>query len=134
VSDFQNLLKSTVAYIKSFPIKRVVSVSRAETTMLRSQTTITPTAGIPTRPGSLLFLMLVPGAQCNKWTKPDALHFKLKNDHSRAIPLAAKYTLYFCFPDWKCTTCDVIFGLGHNMTGCFWLEVAIGLLAMTWLE
>jgi len=53
VSDFQNLLKSAVAYIKRLPIKRVVSISRAETTMLRAQTTTTRTAGIPTRPESL---------------------------------------------------------------------------------
>jgi len=36
VSDFQNVLKNAVAYIKSFPIKRVVSVSWAETTMMRA--------------------------------------------------------------------------------------------------
>jgi len=40
---FKTYQKSTVAYIKSFPIKRVVSISRAETTMLRTQTTTTCT-------------------------------------------------------------------------------------------
>ena len=34
-------------------MKRVVSISQAETTMLRTQTTTTLTAGIHTRPGSL---------------------------------------------------------------------------------
>jgi len=33
-------------------MKRVVSISGAETTMLRTQTMTTRTAGIPTRPGS----------------------------------------------------------------------------------
>jgi len=47
--------------------------------------------------------------QCYNWTKPDTLQFKWKNSHSRAIPLVAKYTLLFCFSNWKCTTCDVIF-------------------------
>jgi len=42
--------------------------------------------------------MLVPGTQCYKWTKPNALQFNWKNDHSRAIPLATKYTLIFVFP------------------------------------
>jgi len=37
------------------------------------------------------------------------LQFKWKNNNSAAIPLAAKYTLIFCFYNWKCTTCDVIF-------------------------
>ena len=50
---FKTYLKSTVAYIKSFPIKRVVSVSRAETTMLRAQTTTTRTGGIPTSIGTM---------------------------------------------------------------------------------
>jgi len=86
-----------VAYIKSFFITRVVSISRAETTMLRTQTTTTRTAGIPTRPGSL-YPMLMPQTQCYKWTKPDTLQFKWKNDHSRAIPLGATYTLFFFFP------------------------------------
>jgi len=39
-----------VASIESFPTRKVVSISRAETTMLRAQTT-TRTAGIPTRLG-----------------------------------------------------------------------------------
>ena len=86
---FKTYKKSTVAHIKSFPIKRVVSISRAKTTMLRAKTTISRTAGIPTLPGSL-YLMLVPGTQCYKWTKPDAPQFKWKNDHSRAVRLAAK--------------------------------------------
>jgi len=74
LSDFQNLLKSTVAYIRSFPIKRVVSISRVKTTMLRAQSTTTHAAGIPTRPDSL-HPMLVPQTQCYnfKWTKPDIL-------------------------------------------------------------
>ena len=96
---------STIAYIKCLPIKRVVSISQAKTIMLRAQTT-TRTTGIPTQSGSL-YPILVSWTQCNKWTKPDTLQFKWKNDHSRAIPLAAKYTLFFS--DWKCTTCDVIF-------------------------
>jgi len=79
-------------------MKRVVSISRAETTVLRAETTTTRTAGIPTRPGSL-YPMLGPGTQCYKWTKTDALQFKWKNDPSRAIPLGAKYTLFFCFSD-----------------------------------
>ena len=95
-------------YIKRFPIKRVVSISRDETTMLRALTTTTCTAGIPTRPGSL-YPMLVPRTQCYKWTKPDTLQFRWKNDHSKAIPLAAKCTLNFFFSDWKCITCDVTF-------------------------
>jgi len=65
--------------------------------MLRAETTATRTARIPTRPGSL-YPMLVQGTQCYEWTKPNALQFKWKNDHSRAIPLAAKYTLFFVFP------------------------------------
>jgi len=36
---FKTYLKSTVAYIKSLPMKRVVSISRAETTMVTAQTT-----------------------------------------------------------------------------------------------
>ena len=39
---------------------------------------------------------------------PDTLQFKWKNNHNRAIPLAAKYTLIFCFSNRRCT-CDVIF-------------------------
>jgi len=50
---FNTYQKSTVAYIKIFLLKRVISISRAETTMLRAQTTTTRTAGIPTQPGSL---------------------------------------------------------------------------------
>jgi len=94
---FKTYLKSAVAYIKSLPIKRAVSVSRVETTMLRAKTTTTRTAGIPTRPGSL-HPMLVPGTQCYKWTKADVPQFKWKNDHSRAMPMAAKYTLFIFFP------------------------------------
>jgi len=75
VSDFQSLLKSTVDCIKSLAINRVVSISRADATMLRAQTMTTRTAGIPTRSGSLC-PMLVPRTQCYKWTKPDALQFK----------------------------------------------------------
>ena len=77
-------------------MNRIVSVSRAETTMLKAQTTTIRTAGIPIRPGSL-YPMLVPRTQCYKWAKPDTLQFKWKNDHSRAIPLGAKYTLFFFF-------------------------------------
>jgi len=32
VSGFQNLLKKYLAYIKPFPMKRVVSISQVETT------------------------------------------------------------------------------------------------------
>jgi len=39
----------------------------------------------------------VPRTQYYKWTKPDTLQFKWKNNHSRAIPLAAKYTLISVF-------------------------------------
>jgi len=108
VSDFQNLLKKYCSLYQKFSIKRVISISRAKTTMLRAQTTTTRTARIPFGPGSL-YPMLVPGTQYYKWTKPGALQFKRKNDHSRAMPLAAKYILFFCFSDWKCTACDVIF-------------------------
>jgi len=59
VSGFQNLLKKYCSYVKSFPIKRVVSISRAKTTTLRAQTTTTRTAGIPTRP-DLLYQLLCP--------------------------------------------------------------------------
>jgi len=55
--------KSSVAYIKSFIIKRVVSISRDEATMLRIQTTTTRTVGIPTRPGSS-YQLLVPRTEC----------------------------------------------------------------------
>jgi len=55
------------------------------------------TAGVPTRPSSL-YPMLVPRTQCYEWTKPHTLQFKWKNDHSRAIPLVAKYTPCFFFP------------------------------------
>jgi len=48
-------------------------------------------------------------AQCYNWTKPDTLQFKWKTNHSRAMPVAAKCTLLFCFSDWKRTTGDVIF-------------------------
>jgi len=41
---------------------------------------------------------------------------------------------FFCFSDRKCTICYGIYGLGHKMTWCFCLEVAIGLLAVTRLE
>jgi len=70
---FKTFKKSTVAYTKSFPIKRAVSISRAETTMLRAQTTTTRTAEIPTRPGSL-YQLLVPQTQCQRWTKPQ-IHY-----------------------------------------------------------
>jgi len=96
VSVFQNLWKSTVAYIKSFSIKTVVSVSRAETTMLRGETTTTRTVGIPTRPSSL-HQILVPRTQCCKWTMPDTLQFKWKNNHSRAVPVQAQYTIFLFF-------------------------------------
>jgi len=65
--------------------------------MLRAQTTTTRTAGIPTRPDSL-YPMLEPRTQCHKWTKSDTLQFRWKNDHSRVIPLAEKYTPCFFFP------------------------------------
>jgi len=42
--------------------------------------------------------MLVPRTQCYKWTKPDALQLKWKNNHIKAIALAAKYTLFFVSP------------------------------------
>jgi len=45
-----------------------------------------------------MYQLLVTQTQCYKWTKPDALRFGWKNSHSRAIPLAAKYTVLFCFP------------------------------------
>jgi len=65
--------------------------------MPRTQTTITRTTGIPFGPGSS-YPMLVSRTQCYKWTNPDTLQFKWKNDHSRGIPLAAKYTQCFFFP------------------------------------
>ena len=34
---------------------------------------------------SSLYQLLVPRAQCYKWTKPDTLQFKWKTNHSRAI-------------------------------------------------
>jgi len=105
---FKTYWNSDVAYIKSFPIKRIVSISGAKTTMLRAQTTTNHTTGIPTRPCAL-YLMLVPRTPCYKWTKPDTLQFKSKNDHSMATHLAANYTLFICFSDWTCATCDVIF-------------------------
>ena len=108
MSDFQNLLKKYCSLHQKFSHKKVISISRVETTMLRSQTTTTHTTGIPTRPSSL-YPMLVPRTQCYKWTKPDTLQFKWKNDHRRAIPLVTKYPLFLFFSDWKCTTCDVIF-------------------------
>ena len=45
--------------------KSVVSISLAETTVLRAQTVTTRTAGIPTRPGSL-YPTLVARTQCYK--------------------------------------------------------------------
>jgi len=92
--------------------------------MLRAQTTINRTAGIPTRPGSL-YSMLVPRTQCYKWTKPDTLQFKWKNNHSRAIHQAEKCTLCFFFSDWKCKTCDVIF--------MDWVTIWQGVFVWKWL-
>jgi len=107
-------------------MKRVVSISRAETTMLRAQTTTTCTAGIPTRPGSL-YPVLVPGTKCYKWTKPDALQFKRKNDHSRAISPGGKiHTIFLFFRLNVHNMWCYFYGLGHKMTGCFfwkWLWV-----------
>jgi len=77
-----------------------VSISRAETTMLRDQTTTTCTVRRNSHSTRFIVVypMLVPGARCYKWTKPDALQFKWKNDHSKAIVLETKCTLFFVFP------------------------------------
>jgi len=147
-------------------MKRVVSISPAETTMLRAQMMTTCTAGIPTRTDSSYcwrvwtcerfvpsrmakwavyykalvpvrtylstgrnntncwpqqYQLLVPRTQCYKWTKPDTLQFKWKNNHSRAIPLAAKYALLFWFSDWKCTQCDAfLWNASQNDRVFFW--------------
>jgi len=53
-----------------------------------------------------------------KWTKPDSLQFKCKNDHSRAIPLAAKHTLFLFWLKVHNIRC-YFYGLGHKMTGWF---------------
>jgi len=63
--------------------------------------------------------------QCDNWTKPDTLQLKWKNHHRRAIPLAAKFTLFFCFSDWKCTTCDIIF--------MDWVKKWLGVFVSKWL-
>ena len=48
------------------------------------------------------------------------VQFKWKNNHSRAIPLAAKYILIFCFYNWKCRKCDVILmDCATNWLGAF---------------
>jgi len=127
VSCFENLLTKycSLHYIKSFLIKRVVSSSRDQTTMLRTHTKTTRTAGIPTRPGPS-YQLLVPRTQCYNWTKPDTLQFKWKNNHSRAIPLAAKYTRLLFFPIESAQHMMLFCGLGQKMTGCICLEVAIG--------
>ena len=101
--------------------------------MLRAQTMTTRTAGIPTRPGSL-YPMLVPRTQCYKWTKPDALQFKWKNDHSRAIPQAAKYTIFLFFPIESAQHVMLFLWSWSQNDKVFLLEVAIGLLAVTQLE
>jgi len=59
--------------------------------------TIARSAGILTRPGSSCQLQ-VPRTQCYKWTKPDTPQLKWKNDHSRAIPLAANTHYFSVFP------------------------------------
>jgi len=86
--------------------------------MLRAQTTTTRTAGIPTQPGSL-YPMLVPGTQCYTWTKTDALQFKWKNDHSRDIPLAAKYTLFFVLPIENAQHAMLFLWIGSQHDGVF---------------
>jgi len=68
----------------------------------------------------------LPGTQRYKWTKPDALHFKWKNDHSRTTRLAAKYTLFFVFPIESAQHVLLFYGLGHKMTVFFRLEAVIG--------
>jgi len=78
---------------------------------------------------------IAPNASTRNGTKPDALEFKWKNYHSRAIPLSAKSTLFFCFSDWKCTTSDVIFMDWVTKWQFFFiLEVATGLLVVNRLE
>jgi len=74
VSGFQNLLKSSVAYIKGFLIKRVVSISQDESTMLRTQTTTIRTAGIPTRPGSS-YQLLVPRHELSVIIELSQIHY-----------------------------------------------------------
>jgi len=72
VSGFQNLF--TVAYIKNFPIKRVVSISRDEITMLRGQTTTSRSAGIPTRPG-LSHQLLMPRHEFSVISGQSRVHY-----------------------------------------------------------
>jgi len=62
------------------------------------------------------------------------MQFKWKNVHSRAKPLAAKCRAYLFFRLKMHNMGCYFHGLGHKMTGCFCLEVAIGLLAGTRLE
>jgi len=78
--------------------------------------------------------MLVPRTQYYKWTKPNALQFKWKNGDSRAIPLATKYTLFFFLPIENAQHVMLFLWIGSQNDSFFCLEVAIGLLAVTWLE
>jgi len=85
-------------------------------------------AGILTRQSSS-YQLLVPRTHCCKWTKPDTLQFKWTNNHGRAIPLAAKCTLLFCFSIesaqhgmfflWIVSQTDrvFLFGSGYRCTG-----------------
>ena len=67
VSGFQNLLKKYCSLHQKFSHKRVVSISQAETTMLRAQMRTT-------RPGSL-YQLLVPWMQCyTGWPKKMCTH------------------------------------------------------------
>jgi len=61
------------------------------------------------------------------------IHFKWKSDHSRAIPLAAKYTLCFFFPIESAQHVMLFLWIG-SQNDSFCLEVAIGLLVVTRLE
>jgi len=51
-------------------MKSVYSTSKAKATMLRAESTTTPTAGIDTSNSSTRFtVLLVPQTQCCMWTK-----------------------------------------------------------------
>ena len=110
VSGFQILLKKCCSLHKKFPHEksRLYQPSLSNNVESPNDDHSQSRISLWTR-----FIVLTTSAMNSvlycKWTKPDILQSKRKNNHSRAIPLAAKYTLIFCFYNWKCATCDVIF-------------------------
>jgi len=133
MSDFQNLLTRYCCLHQKFAHKKSGLHQLSRNNNAESQKDGHSHSRNSTRRGSM-HPMLVPGTQCYEWTKPDALQLKWKNDHSTAIPLAAKHTLFLFFR-WKVHNMWCYFyGLGHKLTGCVCLEAATGLLAVIRLE